>query len=329
MIFGRAPVGLAFYDREGRFVRVNDRLAEINGLPAERTSAARWPRSCPELPEVGRRPCAPWPRPGAPAIEVEVAGETPAQPGVRREWLASYWPVRTRGEAEPLGVGAVVFEVTDRRAAERALRTQTDRYETLLLALSEVGEGMIVIEDERCVYANAAFEQLSGYTFPELAAMESVFELVERRPARGGRAARPAAGGARTSSTPPTSSRCAAATASSVLLELAGVPLRGRGPRRQLVVVVRDVTARAPGGGGARAAAAALGAAGRGQRAVRPVARRGAHRARASRGCACATSPTPAWSCSAAPPPLVAARGRAVARDPERDRLSPSCPPRS
>ena len=71
-----------------------------------------------------------------------------------------------------------MFEVTERRAAERALRTQTDRYETLLTALSEVGEGMVVLEDGRCVYANPAFEQLSGYAFPELAAMESVFDLV-------------------------------------------------------------------------------------------------------------------------------------------------------
>lgn len=119
-------------------------------------------------------------RTGRPSPEVELRGETPARPGVIREWIASYWPVRTRDEDELIGVGTVVFEVTERRAAERALRTQTDRYETLLTALSEVGEGMVVIEDDRCVYANAAFEQLSGYTFAELAAMESLFDLGER-----------------------------------------------------------------------------------------------------------------------------------------------------
>ena len=112
-----------------------------------------------------------------------------------------------------LGVGTVVFEVTDRRAAERALRTQTDRYETLLAALSEVGEGMVVIEDGRCVYANHAFEQISGYTFPELTALESLFELVEPGRARGGRAARAAARRSATSSTRPTRCGSGGATA--------------------------------------------------------------------------------------------------------------------
>ena len=33
-VFARAPVGLALYDRDLRLVRINDHLAEINGLPA-------------------------------------------------------------------------------------------------------------------------------------------------------------------------------------------------------------------------------------------------------------------------------------------------------
>ena len=56
-VFARAPVGLALYDRDLRLVRINDHLAEINGLPAaeqigrpvsprsSRTSRA-WSRAC-------------------------------------------------------------------------------------------------------------------------------------------------------------------------------------------------------------------------------------------------------------------------------------------
>ena len=244
VIYEHAPVGLAFYDRAGRYARINERLAEINGLPAADHIGRTAARCSRRLPEVAVR-IAEVARTGEPATEVEITGETPARPGVERTWLASYWPVRAREAADVLGVGAVVFEVTERRAAERALRTQTDRYETLLTALSEVGEGMVVLEDGRCVYANAAFEQLSGYTFPELAAMESVFALVDEEDRE--EAARRARLRAERDLVDPTYQLAMRRRdGGRVLLELAGVPLEIAGPpaRRQLVVVVRDVTAR-------------------------------------------------------------------------------------
>jgi len=157
VIFARAPVGLAFHDLDGRYVRINDHMAEINGRAPEEHVGRTPEEVIPGLPQVGddmRRVAAT----GEPATGIEVRGETPAHPGAAREWIASYWPVRAAAGGELLGVGAVVFDVTDRRTAERAVRTQTDRYETLLAALSEVGEGMVVIEDGRCVYANHAFE---------------------------------------------------------------------------------------------------------------------------------------------------------------------------
>ena len=244
VIFARAPVGLAFHDLEGRYVRINDHMAEINGRSPEEHIGRTLAEILPELPEVGddvRRVAAG----GEPSTGVEVRGETPAQPGVQREWVASYWPVRAAAGGPLLGVGAVVFDVTDRRAAERAVRTQTDRYETLLAALSEVGEGMVVIEDGRCVYANHAFEQLSGYTFPELTALESLYAIVEpdeREEAAKRARLRLERDIVDTTYTVAIRRR----DGERVMLELAGVPLEIAGPpvRRQLVVVVRDVTAR-------------------------------------------------------------------------------------
>jgi PAS domain S-box-containing protein len=218
VVFAHAPVGIALLDRDLRLLRVNDRLAEIAGVPA----ASHLEELLPDLPASVRDDAAQVVRTGRSLSEIEISG-------AERRWIASYWPVRRTPGGPPVGVGLVLADVTERRAAERALRAQTDLYEALLLALSEAGEGLLVLEsDGRCVYANAAFEQLSGYTFPELAAMESVLELVGEVERIEGRIV------------PRTLRRRDGAP---VDLEVGRTPLDVEG-RQQHVVVVRDVTAR-------------------------------------------------------------------------------------
>ena len=243
LVFEHAPVGLALLDTRVRYVRVNDRLAEINGVPAAEHPGRTIGELLPDLPPGVQADVEHVARTGEPLSDVHVSGGTPAHPGAEREFTASYWPVRRAGDDELIGVGIVVIEVTERRAADRALRDQTDRYEALLLAVSEAGEGMVVIEREGvCVFANAAFEQLSGYTFPELAAMDSVFDLVveyEDEQIRR-RALRALEGGPVRPGRKRTLRRRDGAL---VDIELGAVPLEVD-DGRQLVVVVRDVTAR-------------------------------------------------------------------------------------
>jgi PAS domain S-box-containing protein len=242
-VFERAPVGIALLDTDLRYVRVNDRITEINGVPAADHIGRTIGDVLPGLPSEVEADAAEVARTGRRVDEMEVVGHTPAQPGVTRHWIVTYWPVRTPISDEVVGVGIVVGDVTERRAAERALRAQTDRYEALLLALSEAGEGLVVLEgDSRCVYANAAFEQLSGYTFPELAAMDSILELVvepEREDAQRRAAARTEEGAVEPG-LPLTMRR---RDGGLLDLEVSGVPLDVEG-RHFLVVVVRDVSER-------------------------------------------------------------------------------------
>jgi PAS domain S-box-containing protein len=243
VVFEHAPIGLALLDRDLRYVRVNDRLAEINGLRARDHLGRTIVEILPDLPAEVAEDVARVAETGSALVEVDVSGATPARPGVARSFVASYWPVLPAGGGPPVGVGLVVIEVTERRQAVRALREQTDRYEALMLALADAGEGLVVLErDGRCVYANHAFEQLCGYAFPELAAMDTLLELVveyQQPEVRERALDRIEAGMVQ----PGQALTMVRRDGGWVDLEVGGTPLEVEG-RRQLVVVVRDVTAR-------------------------------------------------------------------------------------
>jgi PAS domain S-box-containing protein len=77
-----------------------------------------------------------------------------------------------------VGVYALFRDISARRRAEEALRQQRDLYERLLFGLSNLGEGVIVVEQGRIVFANDAFCRISGYTPDELRALGSTLSLV-------------------------------------------------------------------------------------------------------------------------------------------------------
>jgi PAS domain S-box-containing protein len=104
-------------DLDGRFVRINDRLAAINGLPAEahigRTVRDLLPGiadAAEELQRIVRES-------GEPVLHVEIVGETPAQPGARRVWEESWYPLRD-SDGQLIGINVVAEEITKRKEAE-------------------------------------------------------------------------------------------------------------------------------------------------------------------------------------------------------------------
>jgi PAS domain S-box-containing protein len=118
-LFSTAPVGLAFVDRDGRFVRVNEALAAITGRAADE-HRGRAPEEL--LPGAGAEVDAVLAN-GEPRLEIET--ETAAHDGrSARHRISSYTPVRGL-EGELLGVGVTVIDITERRRLlerERALR---------------------------------------------------------------------------------------------------------------------------------------------------------------------------------------------------------------
>jgi PAS domain S-box-containing protein len=119
-IYATAPVGLCVLDRDLRFRRINQRLAEINGVPAEdhvgRTVAEVLPELGPAIEPELRHVI----ETGEPRLDFEVVGTTPAQPGVERTWIESWYPFRDAA-GHVMGLNITIYEVTERKRAERRI----------------------------------------------------------------------------------------------------------------------------------------------------------------------------------------------------------------
>ncbi|WP_242392531.1 sensor histidine kinase [Anaeromyxobacter oryzisoli] len=111
-----APIGLAFVDRELRFLHVNAVFAAANLQPPTAFAGRRVEEVL--APPAGEQLAALWRdvlETGRPALEVEV--ERPGEaPGAPRTWLESWYPVMLGGSA--LGVGIVAREITAQKRAE-------------------------------------------------------------------------------------------------------------------------------------------------------------------------------------------------------------------
>jgi PAS domain S-box-containing protein len=121
-MLSNAPIGFAFVDRDLRYVRVNDFLASIHGLPVEQY-VGRTPE------EIYTSPAGPAKMAclrevfdtGEPMRNVEFAGELLHAPGARHNWMMQFYPVRTR-EDTVRWVGIIVVDITEQLRSEEALR---------------------------------------------------------------------------------------------------------------------------------------------------------------------------------------------------------------
>jgi len=125
-IYATAPVGLCFQDTNLRYLRINERLAEINGIPASEHLGRTLHEILPELANT----IEPLHRhvidTGKPILDVEIHGKTKAQLNVGRDWIASYYPLKD-ADGTVLGVNVVVQDITDLKQA------QTEREQLLRL----------------------------------------------------------------------------------------------------------------------------------------------------------------------------------------------------
>lgn len=121
-MLGNAPIGFAFFDQKLRYVRLNQFLADMNGMPINRHLGRRMSEIFPgQLAGGVEQLLETVFTTGEPVRDVEMKGELPSQPGVQRTWICNWYPVRSQ-QGTVRWVGGVVMEITQRLHSEELLR---------------------------------------------------------------------------------------------------------------------------------------------------------------------------------------------------------------
>lgn len=140
-IYQSAPIGLSVLDADLRFVRINQRLAEMNGFAVEQHLGRTVREVLPDLADTAEALLRPILATGEPLLDIEIRGITPAQPGVDRVWLESFFPLRDHDRV--MGINIVCEEITDRKRAEQRLRDSESR---LRLGMQVAGFALVTID---------------------------------------------------------------------------------------------------------------------------------------------------------------------------------------
>lgn len=171
-IYNSAPVGLAMLDTDLRFTRVNQLLAQINGLPVHKhiglSMQELGPNIDAKIVHYFRKVLSS----GEPLVNLEIRTPAPAQPDLMRDWLVNLHPLKNeRGQV--VGVNAVVQEITDRKRAEEEIKKSQELFQAFM-------DNMPVFaymkdENGRYIFHNRAV----GLRFPDLRATigKNDFEL--------------------------------------------------------------------------------------------------------------------------------------------------------
>ena len=124
-VYDGAPVGLAFVDHNLRYLNLNEKLAEMNGLPVEQHLGAKIVEVIPELfPQL--EPYLKRALNGEPVSDVEAKVSTTGETR-----LLSYQPAFDEA-GEVIGVAIAAIDITERKRTEEALKASEAHYREMV-----------------------------------------------------------------------------------------------------------------------------------------------------------------------------------------------------
>ena len=150
--FSAAPLGMGIADQNFQFVRVNDVLARIDGVPAsQHPGQTVWgilPRFKQKLEPIYQNVL----KTGKPILNQEITSRSSVYGNEMRTWLASYFPIFDTNRI-PYRVGFVVMDITDRKRLEVQLERQARIDGLTKIANRRHFDEVIQSEWQRCLRA--------------------------------------------------------------------------------------------------------------------------------------------------------------------------------
>ncbi|MCH7676450.1 PAS domain S-box protein [candidate division KSB1 bacterium] len=156
-----APVGLCLLDRDLRYLRINQQLADINGKSISEHIGKTIHEVIPDIAKIITGIYLKVIDSGEPIINSEVKGFLPAQPEVPRNWLVSYYPLLSnKGLVQ--GVNTIVIDITERKQAEVALR-ESEQTLRQLVETTKILPWQADAQTWKFTYVGPQAEELLGY----------------------------------------------------------------------------------------------------------------------------------------------------------------------
>lgn len=115
--FSSAAVGMCIFDDQMRFIDINETLAQIDGLPVAEHIGKTLNEIVPDIARILEPINRQVIETGIPVLNYELNGETPAQPGIKRHWTASFFPL-SNNLGISVGIGTIVVEITEQKLAQ-------------------------------------------------------------------------------------------------------------------------------------------------------------------------------------------------------------------